>query len=470
MTCLGREDIEFIHERSLTLLEKVGVRVQYEPVRQLLVEHGARVAPADDRRILIPRALVEDALRTSPREVRIGDRRGAGPVTLGPETRPQFWTGNALYYADGKQRCALSSDDFVNFVRVVDTLDAVDGVVGTSLDDYPSTVRDFVGFRLMAENSRKHLRPCIYTPKGAALIVEMGQVLAGGVSLRDNPIVSLGYSIVSPLQWSATALELFEVTSGHGIPLMINSEPLAGGTTPVTLAGCLVVANADALSGVVIVQLLEQGRPVIFNLGFAHVLDMATGVALTGAPECALLQGAGGEIAAFHGLPSAGWMSTEAFSPDPQAAYEKMLMGLSHLHGGVDIVWGVGNLETTLAISPVQAVIDNEVGAAIKRIAAGITVNDETLATELVETASLSGNFLTTEHTRRHFRRELWHRRLLNRTKREVWEERGALDLLEHAHQTVEDIRSRPTELWVGYDQRRELLAIQERGLRALVG
>ncbi len=470
MAYLAQAEIEVIHERSLTVLERVGVRVHHEPVRRLLLESGARPADGDELRVLIPRSLVEAALQACPGEVRIGDRRGNGPAVLRPGAPPLFWTGNALYRSDGKLRRELVSEDFAALVRLIDALDAVDGMVGTSLADYPSAARDFVGFRIMAENTRKHLRPCIYTARGAQLILEMGKVLAGGAPLGVNPIFSLGYSIVSPLQWSATALELMQVSSGHGLPFMINSEPLAGGTTPVTLAGCLVVANADALSGVVITQLLEEGRPVIFNLGFAHVLDMSSGVALTGAPECALLQGAGAEIAAFHGLPSAGWMSTESCVADPQAAYEKMLVGLSHLWGGVNVIWGVGNLETTLTISPVQAVIDNEICSAIKRIAAGIEIGEETLACELIEQAGFAGDFLTSEHTRKHFRREIWHRRLPNRVKREVWESRGAPDLVERAQSVVAEKLNGSPEGCLTPEQASELLAIQRHGLRELLG
>ena len=78
---------------------------------------------------------------------------------------------------------------------------------------------------------------------------------------------------------------------------MINSEPMTGPSAPMTLAGCLVLANADVLSGIVIAKLLERGRPVIYNVGFAHVLDISTVVALTSAPENALLQSAGADFA-----------------------------------------------------------------------------------------------------------------------------------------------------------------------------
>ena len=165
----------------------------------------------------------------------------------------------------------------------------------------PPACRDFAGFRIAAQYSSKHLRPCIYTPSGAEAIIEMSDIILDGKALKDNMFFTLGYSIVSPLTWTETALELFYRTRGHGIPVMINSEPLAGGTSPVTLAGSLAMADAEVLSGIVINQVIEPGRPCIYNSGFAHVFDMMTTLVLTGSPENALLQAAGAEMAQYHG-------------------------------------------------------------------------------------------------------------------------------------------------------------------------
>ena len=135
----------------------------------------------------------------------------------------------------------------------------------------------------------------------ANLFMEMAQVLLDGTPLRERPIVSTGFSILSPLHWTSLALGVFKATSGLGVPVMINSEPLGGGTAPVTLAGCLVIGDADTLSGLVINQLLEPGRPCIYNVGFAHVLDMSSAIALTGSPENALLQAAGADMPSHRG-------------------------------------------------------------------------------------------------------------------------------------------------------------------------
>ena len=51
----------------------------------------------------------------------------------------------------------------------------------------------------------------------------------------------------------------------------------------VPLAGAAAVGNAEILAGIVVNQILEPGRPCIYNLGLAHVMDMRTALAEGGA-------------------------------------------------------------------------------------------------------------------------------------------------------------------------------------------
>jgi len=448
------------------VLESVGVRVDDPEIVALLKRHGARDAPSADT-VRLPRALVSECLARCPPTARFTDRRGRSDV-LGAGGPAVFWTGNALHVAQGRTRRELLTSDLADLTRVADACPEIDGMVGTSVGDYPPPARDVVGFRIMARHTAKHLRPCIFTSRGATAIVEMGQVLAGPATLRSQPLVSFGYSIVSPLHWTPAGIGVFRNTAGHGLPMMINSEPMGGGSAPVTLAGCLVLANADVLSGIVIAQLLEPGRPVIYNVGFAHVLDMSTAVALTGAPENALLQSAGADLARFHNLPSASWMSTESMIPDGQAAAEKMATGLAHAAWGVNIVWGAGNLESTLCMSAEMLVIDDELIGSIRRFCRGIPVSDETLALDLIREVGLHADYLSTEHTLLHFQEEIRHSRLMVRTKRDAWEKRGSRALDERAAERVREILAQPTAPHVTPEQDRELGRIVDAHLAAI--
>lgn len=466
MLVLDRAGCERIHGAALEVLRDVGVRVDDSDIVKLLRDAGAAVT--EENIVHIPQTLVEWALAQAPKTISIADRVGR-VWELGPGGATVVLTGNALYITRGKVRDDLKSADLTELARVVDACDNIHGMVGTAVVDYPATTRDFVGFRIMAQNTRKHLRPCIYTPRGGRIVLEMAQVLLDGTSLRERPIVSTGFSILSPLHWSILALGVFKETAGFGVPATINSEPLAGATAPVSLAGCLVIGDADTLSGLVINQLLEPGRPCMYNIGFAHVIDMASAIALTGAPENGLLQAAGADLAQFHGLPSASWMSTESMVADAQSAFEKMVTGLAHVASGVNFIWGAGNLESTLSMSSEALVMDDEISGYLLRFRQGIKVNEEQMALDLIKEVGHRGDFLTTDHTLLNYKKHLSKAKLAVRGRRSNWQDSGALTFEEAAEERVRQILSAEPHYYLDDHQNAELERIERSAIAELV-
>jgi trimethylamine--corrinoid protein Co-methyltransferase len=459
MSILTRDDIERIAEESLIVLWETGVQVDDDDVVSLLREHGCVVGDGG-RVVRMPREVVAAALKQCPREVKLVSLDGQETVLKagGPSV---FWTGNALNLAVDDHVEPIDTRRFVELAHLVDGLEHVHAMVSTCLSDVPPPVRGLVGMRLIAENCLKHIRPCIYNPRETKGMIEMAHVLNDGKSIAESPIFSLGYTAVSPLRWSDLALNAFRESSGHRVPLMVNAEPAGGVTAPVTLAGELVLGNAEALSGVVIVQALEPARPIIFNMGFAHVMDMQTTVMRTGGVENGLLQAAGAEIAAFHGLPSAAWLNTESTIVDAGAGYENALTGLLHVLSHVNIVWGIGNLESTKCMSLEMAVIGNDIAGALRRAQAGIRVDAETMATDVIRELGRRAQYLDHAHTLAHFRDEYYFPHVTNRRARGAWEAAGRPSIVDAARRRVEELKARPTRTIVNRAQREELLRIE---------
>jgi trimethylamine---corrinoid protein Co-methyltransferase len=438
---LTQSDRKKINATALRILSEIGVKLHGKSVLNLLLDAGALPDKSDPMRIYLPEDMVRKYIGLCPRQFTVKNRHGKS-TDVKNGGKPLYYSSNAITYTRGTSRTAveIGRKELADFVRVLDSLEHVDGAVGTGIRECAPKHRDFAGFSIMARNTCKHLRPCIYTPDGAEAILEMADAINGGGALRDNMFFTLGYSIVSPLTWSETALELFMRTRGHGIPVMVNSEPMAGGTSPVTLAGSLALADAEVMSGIVINQLIEPGRPCIYNSGFAHVLDMMTTLVLTGAPENALLQGAGAEMAAFHSLPCASWALSDSLMLDGQASYEKLMTLFVHTISHVNMVWGVGNTETSKTISPEAAYIDNELIGDCLRFQKGIEVDDEHLAYNVIKDVAFKGSFLDTGHTLDHFRQELRNSRLPNRVNRVRWEQQGSRSIEERAGEAVNAI------------------------------
>ncbi|MGA2616057.1 MAG: trimethylamine methyltransferase family protein [Thermoguttaceae bacterium] len=113
------------------------------------------------------------------------------------------------------------------------------------------------------------------------------------------------------------------------------------------------------------------------------------------------------------GLPSCSWVSTEAMCPDPQAAIEKSIGFFSHFCSGVSLIWGAGQLESQMTVSPAQAVMDDEIIAYVRRYCRGVTVDAQTLAVAVTRSVGIGGEFLAADHTAAHHRAELYQPQLL---------------------------------------------------------
>lgn len=466
MPVLSDAQIEQINATSFRILEEIGLRLPDEQIQALLRKHGAREGRHADM-LRLPRQLVLESLAQAPKVVRLAAMDGSY-VELTAQGPSVFWTVNALYIVEGPSVRPIDEAAFINMCRVAQACINVQATVAPSIHDYPPHYRDFVGLRLLAEYTNRHLRPCIYTPDGTIAMREMGEALAGGQTLRERPVYSLGFTSVSPLCWSPTALEVFRKSSGAGVPIMINAEPICGATGPVTLAGALALANAEALGGLTIVQLLEPGRPCVFNVGFSHMLDMRTAVTRSGSPECALMQAAGAEIARSHNLPSASWASTESMCEDGQAAYEKAIMGLMHALSYVNIIWGIGQLESQRALSLVQMLIDDEIVSVIKRIQRGMDINEETLAYDVIAELGCQADYLGHPHTLKYFRTEALYPTLAWTNRREPWEQAGAKTIAERAKERVAEILQGDAPVYLPDDMRQELQKIQTKWMKRL--
>ena len=456
---LSMSDIERIDGAAKALLEDPGVRVEDEEIVKKLLASGAK--PGVGAQVVrFPGAMVKEYLSLAPERFSIADRKG-GRREVSPDGEPGFWTAAALFYLDRKGFRPIERKDLGDFAWVIENLPEVEAIVGTATEDTPPPHRDFVGFRIMAENTKKHLRPLSFTPRGGEAMIEMAHVLAGGKPLRENPIFSVGFTAHGPLRWTNLALGVFKATAGHRIPCTVNGEPMAGATSPVTLAGTAVVGTAEILSGIVINQVLEASRPCFFNLGFAHVMDMRFGFAVTGSPENCLFAVAGAELARFYRIPSASWICSDSLGYDAQNTMEKTLAALTHAQARVSVVWGVGSFESEKTVSPVQAVIDDEIIRMVKKYLAGIRVSEETLALDEIRRVGIAGEFMSSPHTFQHFRGSIFEPRLAIRLQRSLADARS--NLIARAEDRVDALLAAPRPPTMDEATRNELLKIEER-------
>lgn len=448
---------EIIHEASLHMLNDVGVRLEHDDIHARLLRAGAQPG-LGTYDVKLPREMVQEYLRLVPPDVTLSSRAGTS-IALTAESPAIYWTNPAMYLCTGASRRELTRADLADVARLCDSLENVQGIIGMAMHDVSPPCRDFVGLRIIAEHSRKHVRVLAFSPTGMDAVLAMHRVFPG-------PWLSVGFTAHGPLRWTHLALEIFAHSAGRRIPTTINGEPMAGVSGPVTLAGSAAVGNAEILAGIVVNQLLEPGRPLIYNLGLAHTFDMKHATAVTGGPENALFAAISAAMGRFYSIPSASWVSTEALFEDEQAAMEKMFGFHTHAENGVGIIWGMGQLESELTMSLAQLVIDNEMINYARRYARGCHVGEAEIPLELIRTVGITGNYLDTDHTFENYRSQLYEPTILNRRARAD----GAVPLCEAARRRVDALLSTDSEGCIAEDDLAELHRIEDYYSQQLLG
>jgi trimethylamine--corrinoid protein Co-methyltransferase len=208
-------------------------------------------------------------------------------------------------------------------------------------------------------------------------------------------------------------------------------------TGPVTLAGDMAVVNAGVLTGLVLSQLKREGAPFIMPGWGGEALDMRTMVGPYCAPD---LRGMAMDLAHYYNLPAFGYAGvSESKLVDTQAGAEAVLTLLVETLAGANLIHDLGYLESGLTFSLAQLVFCDEIVSWIEHFMAGIEINDETLALDLIDKMGPDGQYLDSEHTLAHFR-ERWYPRVFERDNYDNWLAQGGKSLAERAGERVSEI------------------------------
>ncbi len=445
---LSQESMEKIHGTVARVFEEVGIEVNSREALDLFKHTNAQV-DEHTRRVMIPIHMVMDLVSKAPSEVTLYARERKHNIVLGGTNVHAGTGGTALNVIDRKSGCkrVATLNDLKEIAKLVDNLENIHIFM---LPVYPSDVPvekvDVNRFFAGLDNTRKHIMGGVYTPEGVEQVIKMAEIIAGSKrQLRERPIISMITCSISPFKIDSLYGDMLVTIAKAGIPVVCPAEPLCGATSPVTLAGTLVVQVVDSLAGVIISQLANPGTPVIFG-SVASSTDLRDMKYITGSVEMGLLNAAGAQMAQFYKLPfyATGGMS-DSNTVDAQCGYESSITNLLCALAGANFIHdAAGFMEFALTMSCEKLVIDNEILGMVMRAVKGVEVNDETLAFDAIKKAGPGGHFVSSRHTRTHMRREHYEPTLSNRKFREKWEEQGSKDIFQKAKERVEEILDKP--------------------------
>jgi trimethylamine--corrinoid protein Co-methyltransferase len=445
---LSEDSIAQIDRTVMRVIEEVGFEVNSEAALQLFEEAGARV-DREERRVHLPQAKARKLIGMAPPEVKLCGQEEKQDILLGGSRVYTGTGGTALYIYDPatKQKRSATLADLKRIARLVNRLDNIHlFMLPTYPNELPLEQVDVNRFFAGLDNTTKHIMGGCYTLDGVEQVIKMAEIVAGSAEkLSQRPLISMVACSISPLKMDAQYGDFVIEIARSGIPLVCPAEPLCGATSPITLAGNLVIQTADSLMGVMLSQIVKPGTPVIFG-SVATNTDLRTLNYLAGSVEMGLLNAAGAQMAQFYHLPfyATGGM-TDSKVLDAQSGYESAISSLLCALAGANFIHdAAGMMEFALTACYEKFIIDNEILGMVLRAVAGVSVNKDTLAFDLIKEAGPGGNFVAAKHTRRFMRREHYRPTLNDQYSREEWEDKGGKAVWQKASEKARRLIAEP--------------------------
>lgn len=437
---LTREEMGKIHSCTLELLQEVGVEVQHKGALELLKKAGCIV---NKKRVSMPPALVEWAIKQAPSRILLYDRNGEFAMDVS-EKNSYYGVGSAcpniVDSFTGEIRLC-NEEDNKNCVKVADAMPYIDYMMSMAqVYGHPKSSFDHE-YAAMIRYSSKPQVVITADLESTKNVVEMASVVRGGIDeLVKKPLFILYCEPTSPLVCTKDSVEKVMYMAENNLPVLYAPIPMNGATGPMTCAGSLIQANAECLAGLVIAQVTRPGAPFLYGAIITN-MDMKSLQPTYASPETMMESLAMSEMGCdFYHLPTWGTAGcTSSKLPDEQAVLEGTqyitLAGLS----GANIIHDVGYTAFGLAFSLDLVVMMNDVIGRVRRLFDGINMTKEYLCMDDLKEVGPKGHYLGQLSTRK-FNSEMWESEIEDRNEYDRWQDLGSKTMGQRANEMVKNI------------------------------
>ncbi|MCP4329925.1 MAG: trimethylamine methyltransferase family protein [Alphaproteobacteria bacterium] len=436
------DQIEAIHEASLTVLREIGIRVLSDEALAIFKGAGAAVDPSSQRVRFDDEMVLEAVAKASP-TVKVRARNALRDMEVGGDNVVFCTVGGPPNISDlenGRRSGTLA--DFTDLARLAQCFDVIH-CHGASVEamDIETRFRHLEITRALLVETEKV--PFVYCRgrETVADVMEMVRIARGIPTDRFDAEPSC-YTVVnmnSPLQLDIPMSKGIIDFARRGQLMILTPFTLAGAMAPVSIAGALVQQNAEALAGLALSQLVRPGAPVAYG-GFTSNVNMKSGAPAFGTPEYVKAAFASGQLARRYNLP---WRSSNANAsnaPDAQAAYESQMALWGALMGGCNIVMhGAGWLEGGLTASFEKFIIDVEMLQMFAEMFRPEPCDAGALALDAMREVGPGGHYFGAAHTLERYENAFYSPLLSDWRNFETWNEAGSVDATHRAHAIYKD-------------------------------
>ena len=432
------DELEAIHLASLRVLSETGVDFLDDTSRRQLADVGCAV---DGDRVRFDPELVQQLVATAPAEFTLHAPNperdlhiGGDVITYTSVASPPFVTGLGRDRRDGNR------GDYRDLLKLGQVLNAVHTVAGYPVEpmDLHPSVRHLHATHDMLTLSDKV--PFVYSLSRQRNLdaIEMTRIARGvdDTTLEGQPSLYSVINASTPLRYDTVMLHGIQEMSARNQCIVITPFTLAGAMAPVTVAGALVLQNAEALAGIAYTQVVRPGAPVIYG-GFTSNVDMRSGSPAFGTPEYWQACLVGGQLARRYNVPYRSSNVNASNSVDSQSATESTIAVWGAVMGGVNLLLhGAGWLEGGLLTSFEKMVIDADLLNMVTAMLQPVTIDDAALAVEAIAEVGPAGHFFGTQHTQDRYDTEHFQPMVSSWSNFEMWDEAGRVE----SHQRAETL------------------------------
>jgi trimethylamine--corrinoid protein Co-methyltransferase len=450
---LSREQVESLHAAALSVLEKTGFSYEAGLDETIaMTEAFGMVVDREQSRIYFPRDKIMEQVNKAPHRVVLYSRDGENDLHL-EDDRVYLGTGGAaikiLDLETGEVR-HTTLRDLYDLGRLVDQLDNIHFFLRPCIPkDIPEALYDENVFYACLKATAKHVMAGVNDIDGFHKMLDIASRVAGNLeNLKARPFVSVIASFaISPMRLCTHSTRIMQEAARYQIPVALSCAPMAGVTSPITMAGTLVQTHAEQLAGIAICQMIHPGAPVLYGgiPGRANLWNLGY---QGGSVECGMMNAAIHQLANHVKVPNYNSSGlTDAKIPDAQAGWEKAMTTMLAAMGGSNYVHhAAGMLNCMITVAHEQFVIDDEIIGLSCKVLAGIPTDPEHLALDVIDAAARGADFIKSAHTMKYMKTEYFNGNGVTDTKNlDKWINAGSLDAWKRARDIAKKILGRST-------------------------
>jgi len=438
----SEEQLDQVHDKSMQILEEGGIAFMYEPALEIFRQHGAKVV---DDVVYIDRELVKECLDKTPatftwsarnpeRDVQIGGKAAC----FAPVVGPPFVTDAEEGRRPGTH---VDLENFLKMTQMTPYLHCAGSEICVS-SDIPIKHRHLELMNTHLTMTDKPIMGVYHTGLTGIDSINMAKIAFGETAMAEKHYLHCIINVSSPRRIDDRMLSLLIAYAESNQIVNITPFILSGAMGPVSILGTVAQLNAEALAGIVLVQLINPGNPCIYG-SFQSVVDLQSGAPVMGAPESQLALYISSQLARRYGVPFRGAGAyASAKLIDAQGAYESVMSMYPSLQAQPNfILHAAGWLESGLTVGYEKFVLDLELLGMYHTLFQGVSWDDDQWAMDaILNEVPPGGHHLGTAHTMRHFRTAFYRAELFDYDAGETWQANGAEDSITRTSRKVKDL------------------------------